>query len=96
MDTLGSRSSSVATRSPMQSVHTDQSINEPQLIISGGVTSLGISVLSRDDYFVLLQNPGKATSPRRAPNWNGSAMMVAVIPVIAYLRQRYRSVRISS
>jgi hypothetical protein len=88
MGNLGPHTSSVA--SSLRFVNTAQDINEAQSVISQveGVTSIwpcGLAVSSRDDYFVLLQDPGEATSLRWTLSTSPAAAMMSesgVLPTI--------------
>ena len=65
MDILRPRASRVA--SSLRSLSTGQDINDAaQPVISRveGLTSIAFAVASRDNYFILLQDPGEAASLR--------------------------------
>ena len=67
MDVLGPLTSNASAESPLRSVSTGQDANdEAQSVVSQaqGVTSIWPCCRIRDDYFVLLQDPGEATHLR--------------------------------
>jgi hypothetical protein len=66
MDNLGPHTSNVAT--PLRSVSTGQDINDdaqPVVPQAEGVTSIWPCCPTRDDFLVLLQDPGGEATPLR-------------------------------